>query len=152
MRGVYTTSIKIAGLAAAKTLAYLTAPATAAVEILSASVTNASNESNEQIEITLQYITTLGTPTGTTLTFAKHEPGDQAATVAGKGNVTAAEPTYTADTEIGREGSSSLCGWFFDPLPEERPIIAPSGNLGLRLITTPTAFDALVKITFREIG
>src|SRR3990167_3003883 len=135
MRGVYSTSIKIAGLAAAKTLAYLTAPATAAIEILSASVTNESNESNEQIEITLQRITTLGTPTGTTLMFAKHESGDQAAAAAGKGNVTAGEPTYTADTEIGREGASSLGGWYYDPLPEERPIIPPSGNLGLRLIT-----------------
>ena len=152
MRGVYTTSIKISALAAAKTLAYLTAPADKVVEILSASVTDASNETNEQLECALQRITTLGTPTGTTLTFAKHEAGDQAAGTTGKGNITASEPTYTADTELGREGHSTLGGWYFNPIPEERPTLGGQLSMGLRMLATPAAFDAIAKITFREIG
>lgn len=152
MRGVYTGVVKISGLAAAKTLLYITAPANKVVEILSASVTNASNETNEQIECCLQHVTTLGSPTATTLTPSKHELGDQAAASTVKGNVTASEPTYTSNTEIGYEGSSSLGGWFFDPTPEEHPFIPGQGTMGLRLLSTPTAFDAVVRITFREVA
>jgi hypothetical protein len=152
MRGVYTATYRITGLSAARTLMYLKAPADKVLEILSASVTNEGNETNEQLLCTLQRITTEGTPTATAVTPARHEPGDQAAGATVKANVTASEPTYTADTEIGREGFSSLGGWYFDPTPEERPIIPGQGLMGLRLISTPAAFDGVAKITWREIG
>lgn len=152
MRGVYTASYRITGLSSAKTLMYITAPASKVVEILSASVTNESNETNEQLICTLQTVSGLGTPSGTAVVPAKHETGDQAAGSTVKANVTASEPTYLTDTEIGREGFSSLGGYYFDPLPEERPTIAPSGTVGVRCITAPTSFDAVVKVTFREIG
>lgn len=152
MRGVYTATIRITGLNSARTLMYITVQSTKVVEILSASLTNESNETNEQLLCTFQRITTLGTPTKTDIIPAKHENGDAAAGSTVAGNVTAAEPTYTADTEIGREGFSSLGGWYFDPTPEERPNIPPSGNLGLRMISTPTSFDAVVRVTFREVG
>ncbi len=152
MRGVYTASIAISGLNAAKTLMYITAPATKVVEILSAAISNSSNETNEQLLATFQTVNVLGTPTGTATTPAKHETGDQAAGSTVVGNVTASEPSYVANTEVGREGFSSLGGYFFDPTPEERPIIVAAGTLGLRMISTPAAFDAMVRITFREIG
>lgn len=131
---------------------YITAPSQKVVEILSASVTNTSNETNEQLLCTFQRVGTLGTPTGTSVTSAKHEAGDQSAGSTVVANVTASEPTYTANTEVGREGFSSLGGYYFDPVPEERPIIEGAGTIGLRMISTPTAFDALVRITYREIG
>lgn len=152
MRGVYTASYRISGLSAAKTLMYVTAPSTKVVEILSASLCNETNETNEQLLCTLQTVNSLGTPTATTVTPAKHEAGDQAAGSTVKANVTASEPTYVSDTEIGREGFSSLGGYYYDPMPEERPTIAPSATMGLRIINAPTSFDAVVKITFREIG
>lgn len=152
MRGVYTASYRISALAGAKTLMYITAPATAVVEIISASVTNESNETNEQLLCTFQTVNSLGTPTATTVTPAKTEAGSSAAASTVKANVTASEPTYVSDTEIGREGWSSLAGWFFDPSDAEKPIIAPSATLGLRCINAPTSFDGVVKITFREIG
>jgi hypothetical protein len=152
VRGVYSAHIAISGLAAAKTLMYITAPANKVVEILSASITNDSNETNEQCFAGFQRISSLGTPTATTLTPGQSEAGDQAAGSTVKGNVTASEPTYAADTEIGKEGFSSLGGWYFDPTPEERPIIGGAASLGLRLFNSPTAFDAMVRITFRELG
>src|SRR5688500_16898582 len=111
MRGVYTAKIKISGLAAAKTLMYITAPAAKVVEILGAIITNASNETNEQCEATLQRISALGTPTGTALTPSKHENGDQAAGSTAVGNITASEPTYAANSEVGYEGFASLAGY-----------------------------------------
>ncbi len=154
MRGVYSASYRISALAASKTLMYLTAPARRVVEILSASVTNESNETNEQLLCTLQQVSgyPLGAPSGTAVTAAPHEPGDQAASTTIVANVSGNEPTYFANTEVGREGFSSLGGYYFDPLPEERPVVPTTGVLGLRMINSPTAFDAVVKVTFREIG
>lgn len=152
MRGVYEATIKISSLAAAKTLMHLTAPATAAVEILSASITNCSSETNEQLEATFQRISALGTPTDTDITPVPKEVGDAAADTTVAGNVTGSEPTYASGTEMGREGFSSLGGYRFQPVPEERIVIPPSGSIGLRMLSTPTAFDALVAVTMREIG
>lgn len=154
MRGVYTASYRISSLSAAKTLLYLTAPARRVVEILSASVTNTSNETNEQLLCTLQPISgyPLGTPSGTSVVPAPQEPGDQAASTVCFANVSGNEPTYITNGEIGREGFASLGGYYFDPMPEERPVVPATGAMGIRLITSATAFDAVVKITFREIG
>jgi hypothetical protein len=152
MRGVYSASIKISSVTAAKTLLYVTAPADKVVEILSASVTNASNETNEQVECTLQRVTTLGTPTGTAVTPAKHEAGDQAAGSTVVGNVTASEPSYTANTQIGYEGAGTLGGWYFDPTPEERPIVGGQATVGLRLLTSPSSVDLIATVRFREVG
>jgi hypothetical protein len=151
MRGVYTASIKITALAASRTLLYVTAPATKAVEVLSAEVTNATIESNEQLECTWQRVTTLGTPTATTLVCAKHED-DMTAGSTVKGNVTASEPTYTADTELFRKGFPSVSGYEIGGIPEERFSILPSATAGLRMLSTPTAFDCIARVTFREIG
>lgn len=153
MKGVYTAKIRISAVTTAKTLIYITTPSNKVIEILSASITNESNETNEQLIATFQTISSLGSPTGTSLTPSKHEPGDQSATVTAVGNVTANEPTYSSNTEIGIEGFSSLGGWYFDPIPEERPIVAPSSSLGLRLLNAPaSSVDLVVKVTFREIG
>ena len=152
MKGVYVAQCKISSLSAAKTLMYITAPAALCVEILGASVTNASNETNEQIEVTLQRIGTLGTPTATTLTPSKTEFGDQAAQSTVKGNVTASEPTYSANTLQGYEGVASLGGYRYDPIPEERMYLKPGESVGLQILNSPTAFDAIVQMKFREIA
>jgi hypothetical protein len=154
MRGVYEMSGIISGLAAAKTLAFLTAPASKVIEILSASVTNATNETNEQLECFFQRITTLGTPTATTVTPAPTEPGDQATGATAKINCTSEPTTYTANTNFGDEGFPSLGGWRYQPVPEERLYVAPGASIGLQLKTSPAlgAFDALVRIVYREIG
>ncbi len=154
MRGCYEASYAIAALAAAKTLMYITAPATACVEILSASVTNRSNETNEQADCVISKISSLGTPTATTVTPSKTEQGDQAAGSTVKGEVTGSEPTYATGPAIehGRGGFASLAGWQYAPIPEERVVIAPGASWGIRLLSSPSAFDAAVCIRFREIG
>lgn len=156
---VYSAAYRISGVTAAKTLMYLTAPSTAVVEILSASVTNESNETNEQIACALQRITSLGTPTATTVTPADHENLSPSASSTVKANVTASEPTYGAVAQnadivgaFGLEGASSLGGWDFNPMPEERVIVAPSASIGLRLLNAITSADLVVRLTFREIG
>jgi hypothetical protein len=151
MRGVYNARYQITGVTAAKTLMYLTAPSGKVVEIISASVTNLDNDTNEQFEACLNTVSSLGTPTATSVTPDPTEAGDQAAGSTVKGNVTASEPTY-GNAQFGREGASLLAGWFFDPLPEERPTVAPSATIGLRLLTAIASTGLNVNIRFREIG
>jgi hypothetical protein len=155
MRGVYKASIKASGLTAAKTLLYITAPSGKCVEILSASVTNASNATNAQLEAVISKISSLGTPTATTITPTKLEQGDQAAGSTVKGNVTASEPTYaTAPAiEVNRRGFASLAGWEYAPVPEDRLVIAPTDSWGIYLVTSSlSSTDLDIELTFREIG
>ena len=56
----------------------LPAPANKVVEILSASITDASNTTNAQLAAAFQQVTTLGTPASTSVTPTKGEQGDQA--------------------------------------------------------------------------
>src|SRR6516164_3914532 len=104
MRGVYTAATKISALNASKTLAYITAPSGKVVEILSVIVTNESNATNFQGEIAIANISSLGTPTATSVTPTPHEAGDQAAASTVKVNVTASEPTY--GSTISQEGAA----------------------------------------------
>lgn len=151
MRGVYTAATKIAALAASKTLMYITAPTTQTVEILGVTVTNESNATNFQMQIAIANVTTLGTPTATTITPTPHEKGDQAAGSTVKANVTASEPTY--GSTITQEGAASLVGYRFEPPTEgDRIYVQPGTTVGIRMITTPTSFDCDVRLTFCEVG
>lgn len=151
MRGVYTASIEITGISANKTLLYITSHSTAVIEILSCQVSNLSNETNEQLSIGLFHVTTAGSPAGTSVTPEKHEKLDANAVATVLGNLTD-EPTTYATNPIDKQGISSLGGYRYDPIPEERPIVPPSGAIGLRMLVSPTSFNLVASIVFREIG
>lgn len=152
MRGVYRANIKISSLNSARTLLYITGAANKVIEILSAYITNSSNTTNQQLESLWSRVTTLGTPTATTITPTPTEIGDQAAGSTVKGNVTASEPTYSATVNFGYQGWASLAGYQYAPVPEERNYISAADTWGLRMLSTPTAFDAEIECSFREIG
>lgn len=152
MRGVYTATIGISSLSGQKTLMYLTTPSTMVVELLSAAITNKSNNSNEQLEAGFYRITSLGSPTKTDITAVAHESSSPSTAVTVAGNVTASEPTY-ASNPAHAEAWSNLIGYHYDPIPESRVTVPPSSSIGLRITETPaTAFDAVITITYREIG
>lgn len=150
MRGYYKATIKISALAASRTILYITAPATKAVEIVRAWIGNSSNVTNQQNEIQIKNITTLGTPTATAITPTPDEGGDQAAGSTVKGNVTASEPTY--GTTIIDDGFASLPGWNYEPQPDDRIYVTPATSIGIFLNTVPTSMDTIVGLSFREIG
>jgi hypothetical protein len=153
MRGVYTVEYEVS-ISAAETLLLLEAPSDAVLEILSASITNDSIDENEQLEAGLYVVITKGTPSGTAVTPEPHEPGDQAVGgtyLAHLGG--GSEPDAYNSVAIDHQGFSNLAGYRYDPLPEERPIIPPSGLAGLRLLSAPDAATVLVaQVVFREIG
>ena len=154
MRGVYTLKDTISGVTTAKTLLYITLPATCVVEILSARITAQDEDTAEQIMAELNRIATLGTPTATTKTPKPKEEGDVASACTCKSNVTASEPTYDDESDaMCSGGANKLAGWEYVPLPEERDIVKPSDSFGLRLIDAlSVSTDLTAEITYREIG
>lgn len=154
MRGVFRLCDTISAVTTAKTLLYIEVPADAVVEILSARITCQDEDTSEQIMAELNRIATLGTPTATTITAKPTEEGSAAFGGTCKSNVTASEPTYDGESDaIASGGANKLGGWEYVPLPEERPIIAPSDDVGLRLIdAVANSSDLTAEIVFREIG
>lgn len=151
MRGVYTASITIADLEDAKTVLLIQASATSVIEILSVHLTNLDNEVNEQWSVALKHVTTLGSPVGTSVTAEKHEKLDSSSVAVILGNLTT-EPTTYSSNSIDIQGISSLGGYHYDPIPEERPIVPPSGAIGLSLLESPSSSDVTASIVYREIG
>lgn len=154
MRGVYRASGTIAAVTTAKTLIYLTVPSGQQIEILSARITCEDEDTSEQIKAELNRIATLGTPTATSITPKPTEEGDGAWGGSAFLNVTASEPTYDAyGSAIASGGANKLAGWEYVPAPEERAVVAPSDNVGLRLIDAiANSSDLTAEITFRAIG
>lgn len=155
MRGVYTANVVCTSQSTAITLLYLQCPATCAVELLSASVTNRSNETNEQMDVGIYHVTTIGSPaTSTSVTAQKTEIGDASSVmVAGTnlmGKLTTEPTTYSSDP-VDRTGNPSLGGYRFEPIPEERPVVGPSKAIGIRLMTAlSAAADLVVQLKWRE--
>ena len=153
---VYTSSHRTSGnISTAKTLAYITSPSTAVVKLLRAEVVAPDDDVNEQMDIGLQKITSLGTPTATTVTGSKHENGDASPAATTKFNVTASEPTYgSTDVDVvGRKGAPSLAGWAWVPGEKEELTIPPSTSWGLRLLTNlGTGKILTILLTWGEVG
>lgn len=144
--------MEISGLAAAKTVMLLQAPSTGVLEILSAKITNVNSEVSEQLKVGFYNVTTYGTPAGTSVTPEKHENLDAASSATCLANLSG-EPTAYASKPVDEQGVNNLSGYYYDPIPEERPIIGPSRAAGLRVLNAPsTPFDCNVQIVFREIG
>lgn len=151
MRGVYTAEALITSLATSKTVILVQAPSTAVVELYSVRLTNADVELSEQLSIGIYRVTTVGSPVGTSVTPAKHENGDANSAVTCLVDLTV-EPTAYNAVAVDHEGVSNLSGYRYDPIPEERPTIPPTGAIGLRILSAPSSFNAVVQVVFREIG
>ena len=152
MRGVYTATIKCAGLASAKTLILVTPIAGINIRLLEASITDASNATNQQLEAIIARVLTVGSPAGTAITPTKAEAGDQASPCTVIGNLSA-EPGAYAATLSKDEGLSSISGWFYEPIPEVRLVIAGSTPVGLKLAVAPAApTDIIANLTWVEEG
>lgn len=150
----YKARIKIAGVTTAKTLIYITAPATAVLRILRASITCEDEDTSEQICAQLNRISALGTPTATAITPKPTAENMAASAATVEGNVTASEPTYdAAGNELAHGGANKLAGWEYVPLLEERDVIKPGDSVGLRLVDAiANSSDIVAEIVFEEIG
>ena len=157
MRGVYTINVQSSGILGGRTLLWAEPPSDRVVEILSASITNLDNDTSEQCEAGIYRIKshTVGEVVDGTTYFEKHELGDPACSIMASGTVNGAagEPVYSG-APIDRRGFNILAGYYYDPIPEERPVLSPGVGVGIRLLagagTTATTYDT--QLVIREIG
>lgn len=155
MRGLYTAGYNATGVnSSPRTLMYITAPSGKVVELIEAHVTIHST-TDGQIEVAIQRITTLGTPTATAVTPTPHELGDQAAGSTVAANVTMDEPVYTAGKFFNLQSQPSRSGWhwYSTQVRGNQIYVAHTASIGLLLnagITVSTIVD--LSVTFREIG
>lgn len=149
MSRVYELPFRIASVAAAKTLMYVTA-GTYPVRVKRAWIVQESGTS-ELLSAGIGRITTLGTPTATTVTALIPAAGPPTAGFTAKANVTASEPTYGASAAgsamvnwYGVQGFQSGVGWYwFDDVDGGGITIAAGDTYGLYLFSTPTTGLAL---------
>ncbi len=152
----YTASFKTTSFTAARTLMYNEVHATKVVAVTSMEVSAPDNDTNEQLDCVLQNITSLGTPTATTVTPTPHDDGNSAYGGVVKAEVTASEPTYAADNvdEFGRAGASSVGGWRWQATVMHEWIwLSAASDWGLRILVAMGTSKALtVRMTFAEVG
>lgn len=133
----------------ARTLIYVTAPSNGALLISRGQATQENLTTDENLYCALQRITTLGTPTATAITpkpIGKHG----AALFTAKGNVTASEPTFTADDEDGLEGYHIRSGFYYRP--DYGLIVEAGASAALRLLKAPSAsMNVLTWLTVWEL-
>jgi hypothetical protein len=154
MRGVYSVQAEISSLAAAKSLLVGTNASSKVLELIDAWITNADVVTPEGMTGAISRITSLGSPTGTSIAaanVAKMEPGSADTIVTWLSNITASEPTYSS-VHAHYEGFLNVAGFRWESRPENRIYIPPSASFGLRLLSTPTSFKAIFGITYRELG
>lgn len=139
----YTHSVKRT-VTTAEALIEITAASGKPVKVIYASITPASNATNQLLEAAIQKASVGAT--ATTRTPVPLHPGDAAMFATVKDTVTVV-PTFTAATEVGYEGFSSLSGWrYFGGLT-----IIPGEIHELRMVAAPGAsIDLVATIVMEE--
>lgn len=149
---IYEVSTQVASTTGNKTVILLQAPSDAVLLLLEAHVYATQDDTNEQLEVDIRRGTTLGSPTGTSLTPHPHSLGDAVAGGTYTGDLSA-EPTAYAATRHGRRSASSLAGWSFQaPSLQEAFQISPSGFAGIFVATFNTAKILMASAVFAEVG
>lgn len=155
MTRYYTISTKTASFTAAKTLVLLRNPSDQVCMVVSAEVAAPDDDTNEQLDLGFNKVTTIGSPTGAAVVATPHENGIAASGLdtSSLTELTAEPTTYSTSAIVGRAGASSLGGWRYLPTRDEALTLSPSENWGLRLFTAMGTSKALtVRVTFAEIG
>jgi len=155
MRGVYTATVVNFAYTASKTILYMDCPATAAIEILRVTVTNVSNETNEQQEVQLAHVNAKGTPADSSVVvIGRAEQSDAASLLVDAtnllGNLTT-EPTSYFDPVV-KQGFASLTGFLWEPTPETRIVVGPSKAFGVKMLQSAASFNLDVEVTWREFA
>jgi hypothetical protein len=129
------------------TVLQLTAPSTMVLELLSASATQTTSTTSLQSNIRILRKT--ATATVTSLTPLKIMAGGPAPSSTG-GRTATVEGT-DGDVLID-DGFNILNGWYWQPVPEERIWVPPSGIVALKFAAAPTSATWTTRLVFREIG
>ena len=154
MGRVYSASFDGVAVTAIQDLFELVAPSDAAVVLHSAYVGQSSDSGDsesEMLRVTISRTDNTASGTGGTAPTARpHEAGDAAF----GGTVEVNNTTQATVTTVVQAYAFNIqAGWFYQPVPEERIVLSPSGTLVVELPAAPS--DSLTMsgtITFEAIG
>jgi hypothetical protein len=145
---IYKAIMPAIAVTAAKDLMRLKADTDHILVIHEVVLTQETLETDEQLPVVLQRVSTDGTGTATTIVAAQE--GDPAFGGTCIHNLTV---DSTAGDVLHREGFNLKSGFFWLPPPELRIVVPPSGRFTLRLPTAPAASTTFTGvITFEVIG
>lgn len=147
---VYTASIEQVAVTAAQDLFDMAAPSTGMVEILSVFVGQSSDAGDAEAELLPVQITRYASAGsgGTSMTPRPHQVGHAASGVSVNRNVTT---QGTTPTVVYSEVFNVQAGWLYQPVPEERIWVPPSGVIAVELPTAPTdSITVSARLTFAE--
>ena len=152
MGRMYSATFEEVAVTAVQDLFELVAPADSAVILHSVSISQSSDAGDAQSEMLnlLYHRGSTSGSLGTTVTPAPLNLGDAAFGGTCEANNTTQS---TEGTILRAENFNVLAGYLWQPTPEERIVISPSGRLIIELQTTPA--DSLTMsgtIVFEEIG
>lgn len=153
MGRMYTASFEGVAVTAIQDLFELVAPADAIVVLHSAFIGQSSDAADaeaEMLQVSISRFTGTSGSGGTSPTVNPHQIGDSAF----GGTVEANNTTQGLTTTVVKSETFNVqAGWYYQPTPEERLVLSPSGKLVIELPTAPA--DSLTmsgSITFEEIG
>jgi len=132
-------------------LIVLTAPATRALEIHAVHVTDQNNVTNEQWEIEIIRATTAGVGAATAIPKVPLEVASGASTAVCEHTYITTQPVLAADP-LDLQSPPSLSGYHFEPAPDDRPIVPPSGIISIRQNKTIASTTLNAEVIWREIG
>lgn len=143
----YTTTYQIEGLNQDETLLLLMGASDRHLVVHRAEAT--FQGANQQLTCSLEEVETLGSPTGTLVPpFAPGSSEEAGATVLA--DITAGEPEYLENSELGKASFPSAAGWLLQPPTADRPRYNRGANVGIRLLTAPASTNCIVTITWHE--
>lgn len=147
----YTAGITATSISALGDLVSITAPATMAIQVTRAWITQSGNVTSEQGLAILQRTTTDNSTGATGITPRPLEVGDPASATTCR--TTPTTPNTLTGDPLEHEGFNWVSGFLWVPAPEERIWIPPSGHLVLRLVNNPSAAKTVdAGINFIELG
>ena len=156
MGRMYSASFSIASAAAILDFVEIVAPATAVVVIHEIHITQDTQETSEQLPVSILRVPATATSGSGGAAVTSRKIGGvldaAAASAVEAGNTTVATTSGTLET-IRRLAENILNGWHWVFTPETRIVVPPSGMVVVRLLTAPTAALAVSgELIFEEIG
>jgi hypothetical protein len=148
---VYSASVTEVAVSAIQDFFELAAGAGSAIELLSVRLGQSTEEGDaaaEMLPVSIHRVTVSGSA-GSTPTIRPHQVGDTADATVEANNTTQA----TGNTELIHDAFNVQIGWLYQPAPDERIIIPPSGLLVVELPVAPAdSMNMSGTITWKEIG
>lgn len=148
---VFTVSAEHTSLTTDTQLMQITAPATGPLQILSATIANTANETNEQLQVKISVASTIGSQVPAALTPTANDGSDTASGATVLHVLTT--PAILGTPPRYFTGFPSLPGWTLEPRLAETFIIPAGKTWVIEILGTSGSFstiNTITQVSYRE--